>query len=56
MALDLKADVLFRYATDIATWQMDRIECHMKHHPADYPIFTEGLQHADELENRLAEL
>ena len=56
MALDLKADFLYQYATDVATWQMDRIECHMKHHPADYPIFTEGLQRADELENRLAEL
>ena len=56
MALDLKADILYQYATDVATWQMDRIECHMKHHPADYPIFTEGLQRADELENRLAEL
>ena len=56
MALDLKADVLYQYATDVATWQMDRIECHMKRHPGDYPIFTEGLQRADELENRLAEL
>ena len=56
MALDLKADLLYQYATDIATWQMDRIECHMKHHPADYPIFTEVLQRADKLENRLAEL
>jgi len=56
MALDLKADVLYQYATDVATWQMDRIECHMKRHPNDYPIFTEGLQRADELENRLAEL
>ena len=56
MALDLQADLLYQYATDVATWQMDRIECHMKRHPADYPIFTEGLQRADELENRLAEL
>ena len=56
MALDLKADVLCQYATDVATWQMDRIECHMKRHPGDYPIFTEGLPRADELENRLAEL
>jgi len=56
MALDLKADILYQYASDIAAWQMDRIECHMKRHPDDYPIFTEGLQRADELENRLAEL
>ena len=28
----------------------------MKRHPGDYPIFTEGLQRADELENRLTEL
>ena len=56
MALDLKADVLYQYATDVATWQMDRIECYMKRHPAEYPIFTEGLQRTDDLENRLAEL
>ena len=56
MALDLKADILYQYASDVAMWQMDRIECHMKRHPDDYPIFTEGLQRADELENRLAEL
>ena len=53
MALDLKADVLCQYATDVATWEMDRIECHMKRHPGDYPIFTEGLQRADDLENKL---
>ena len=56
MALDLKADLFYQYATDVATWQMDRIECHMKRHPGDYPIFTEGLLRADELENRLSEL
>ena len=33
MALDLKADILYQYATDVAMWQMDRIECHMKRHP-----------------------
>ena len=43
MALDLKADILYQYATDVATRQMDRIEYHMKRHPGDYPIFTEGL-------------
>ena len=56
MAFDLKADILYQYATDVATWQMDRIECQMKRNPGDYPIFTEGLQRADELENRLTEL
>ena len=53
MALDLKADVLYQYATDVATWQMDRIECHMKRHPGDYPIFTEGLQRADHYKIRI---
>lgn len=56
MALDWKADTLHRYAVDAATWQMDRIECHMKRHPADYPVFTEGLQRMDELEHKFADL